>query len=77
MIYWFIGFTGYETVGVYIIYWAVRNQYIRRLTFLEWIVVISSWPFILPKLRKDIKARSRLKPFEEYISQLEETEDEA
>ena len=51
MIYWFIGFTGYETVGVYIIYWAVRNQYIRRLTFLEWIVVISSWPFILPKLR--------------------------
>ena len=77
MIYWFIGFMGYEMTGAYVAYWAVRNQYIRRLTFLEWIVVISSWPFILPKLRKDIKARSRLKPFEEYISQLEETEDEA
>jgi hypothetical protein len=69
MTYWIVGITAYAMIGAYFANWAVRNQYVRRLSFLEWLMVIFSWPFMLPRIVQERKKRRKLRTPESYFEE--------
>ena len=73
MIWFILGLLLYATLGAYVAYRAVLGQYLRRLSFLEWLMVVFTWPWVIAHVKREDRARRRrTKSLKDYLEEFED-----
>ncbi len=61
----------YNLIGAYVAYSAFKNGYIRAMATHEWLLAVTSWPWLLWHIGEIERERGRMRPFEEYMDRYE------